>query len=125
MPALTPLGRSLIPLPEESLPGYLLRLSYRLALPPARIATRTGLVPASRGGADASLLTAIPDKSKAAFAHATRLTVGQVDALCLASLEQRYPILAANRPIFAPETRFCPTCLAGDGSAIQEAFGGS
>lgn len=53
-----------------------------------------------------------------------RLTIGQVDTLCLASLQQRYPILVANRPIFAPEARFCPNCLAGDGSAIQEAFGG-
>jgi hypothetical protein len=30
MPLPPPLGRSLIPLPDESLPGLILRLSYRL-----------------------------------------------------------------------------------------------
>src|SRR5216683_1428741 len=43
MPAPRPLSRSLIPIPGESLPGFLLRLSYRLNLPPARLADLTGL----------------------------------------------------------------------------------
>ena len=38
-----PLPRSLDPLPDESLIGFMLRLSHRLDLPPARIATLTGL----------------------------------------------------------------------------------
>jgi hypothetical protein len=25
--------------------------------------------------------------------------------------------------LFAPATRYCPECLAGDGSAVQESFG--
>lgn len=39
----TPLPRSLDPLPGESLTGFLLRLSYRLAVPPADLMRRTGL----------------------------------------------------------------------------------
>src|SRR6266568_3514008 len=70
MPMPPPLGRSLIPLPGESLPGFILRLSCRLQLPPARLAPLSGLL------------------------------------------------------VFAPATRYCPDCLAGDGSPIQGAFGG-
>src|SRR5260370_18933080 len=43
MPQPRPLSRSLIPVPGESLPGFLLRLSYRLSLPPARLAELAGL----------------------------------------------------------------------------------
>ncbi len=46
---LSPLPRSLDPLPDESLPGYLLRLAHRLGLAPARIMQLTGLT-ASRDG---------------------------------------------------------------------------
>jgi hypothetical protein len=70
MPALPPLGRSLSPLPEESLRGYVLRLSYRLNLSPARIAERTGLTADGRSPAraPAALLTEIPGEAKTAFA---------------------------------------------------------
>ena len=40
---LSPLPRSLDPLPDESLPGYLLRLAHRLGLAPARVMQLTGL----------------------------------------------------------------------------------
>ena len=43
MTSLSPLPRSLDPLPEESLPGYLLRLAHRLGLAPVRILQLTGL----------------------------------------------------------------------------------
>jgi len=46
---LSPLPRSLDPLPDESLPGYLLRLAHRLGLAPARIMQLTGLT-AGRDG---------------------------------------------------------------------------
>ena len=49
MDTLSPLPRSLDPLPAESLPGYLLRLAHRLGLAPARIMQLTGLT-ASRDG---------------------------------------------------------------------------
>ena len=43
MTSLSPLPRSLDPLPDESLPGYLLRLACRLGLAPARVMQLTGL----------------------------------------------------------------------------------
>src|SRR6266567_3798262 len=132
-----PLGRSLIPLPGESLPGFILRLSCRLQLPPARLAALTGLVPAGHSGARApvSLLTEIPEPARRTFARMTRLTTGKVAQLGLACLQERYPLPAgaAKNPatvplsgllVFAPATRYCPDCLAGDGSPIQDAFGG-
>ena len=66
----------------------------------------------------------------------TRLTDGQVAELGLAAWRERYPparlgararrrLPAGQRgSLFAPATRYCPECLAGDGSAIQESFGG-
>jgi hypothetical protein len=50
MPSPRPLPRSLVPLPGESLPGFLLRLSCRLNQPPARIAELTGLAPDRASG---------------------------------------------------------------------------
>jgi hypothetical protein len=139
MPALTPLGRSLLPLPEESLSGFVLRLSYRLNLAPARITQRTGLTPPRRGSTrtPARFLAEMPTEIQQVFAHTTRLTGEQVHQLVLASLHERYPLpheatrtavadrrLLNIRTVFLPHTRFCPTCLAGDGSPIQNAFGG-
>ncbi len=42
MDELSPLPRSLDPLPDEVLPGYLLRLAHRLDRTPARILQLTG-----------------------------------------------------------------------------------
>jgi hypothetical protein len=108
MPALPPLGRSLSPLPEESLRGYVLRLSYRLNLPPARIAERTGLTADGRSPAraPAALLTEIPGEAKTAFARMTRLTTEQVDQLILASLSSAIPS-PARRPGPAGPTGGC------------------
>lgn len=137
MPLPPPLGRSLIPLPGESLPGFILRLSCRLQLPPARLAALTGLVPAGHSGAraPASLLTEIPEPARRTFACMTRLTTDKVSQLGLACLQERYPLPAgaaknaatvplSGLPVSAPATRYCPDCLAGDGSPIQDAFGG-
>jgi len=64
----------------------------------------------------------------------TRLTDGQAGELGLATWQGRCPVPAAetatgyrrldSRLVFAPATRFCPECFAGDGSAVQESFGG-
>ncbi len=139
-PLTQPLGRSLVPLPGESLTGFVLRLSCRLELPPARIAALTGLVPTGNSGArpPIGLLTEIPASARQTFAYMTRLTTSEVAQLGLASLHKRYPLFAGatkntaalhplsnDYPVLAPATRYCPDCLAGDGSPIQEALGGA
>jgi hypothetical protein len=129
MPSPRPFGRSLVPIAGESLPGFLLRLSFRLNLPPARVAELTGLATArdSTSRLPADLLTGIPEPGRRIFARATRLTDSQVTGLGLAAWQERYPLpawmpgkgrrLPMDRwSLFAPATRYCPECLAGDGS---------
>lgn len=133
-----PLPRSLDPLPEESLPGYLLRLAHRLDLSPARLAHITGLATYTQGARVRAML-ALPPATATRFAHATRLTLAEVTGLTLDPLSSRYPPLApelAGRRrrgsgLFVKETwvssqhtRYCPHCLAGDGSIIQQRHGG-
>ncbi len=131
-----PLPRSLDPLPEESLPGYLLRLAHRLGVAPSRLATRLGLT-AGRGHCSPGSLLHLPDPARDVITVATRLTHAEVDDLCLNSLGSRYPLPApapksrtparsthSDRWVLAPATRYCPRCLAGDGSEIQRAHGG-
>jgi len=61
-----PLPRSLEPLKDESLLGYLLRLSHRLDLPPARLAERTGLVSGPQGWTASSLVLDLPQTPRPA-----------------------------------------------------------
>jgi hypothetical protein len=134
-----PLPRSLVPLPGESLPGFLLRLSCRLNQPPARIAELTGLALAGRTRASlpVTLLAGIPEPAIGTFAFMTRLGAGEIARLGMSAWQERYPPLVAGQGdgasgrrrlnghlILAPATRYCPDCLAGDGSAIQQSFGG-
>jgi TniQ len=136
MPPPQPLGRSLVPLDGESLPGFLLRLSFRLNLAPAELAAVTGLTAAGNTGSPhTATLTAVPEAARRDFARMTRLTDSQVTGLGLAAWRERYPLPAgalhrARRlpidawSLLAPATRYCPECLAGDGSPVQESFGG-
>ena len=77
------------------------------------------------------------DLDVAAFAHATRLTASEAAALTLIPWACRYPPIARSRNIrarrqrgrsdswlFNDIPRYCPQCLAGDGSAIQQQYGG-
>lgn len=134
---LPPLPCSLEPLPTETLPGFLLRLSHRLELSPARISELTGLAAAGSSPArlPSVLLAEIPTANSRRFAAATRLTPDETVALTLASMNTRYPMSPTSHPrgsrlppherwIFAPATRYCPLCLAGDGSPIQQVLGG-
>jgi hypothetical protein len=139
MPAPRPLSRSLLPHSGESLPGFLLRLSFRLGIPPAQLARLTGLTPAGHigSGLPVTLLARIPEPARRTFTFMTRIDVGQAAQLGMSAWRERYPPLvigpdghASGRRrlngqlILAPATRYCPDCLAGDQSAIQESFGG-
>jgi hypothetical protein len=133
-----PLPRSLDPLADESLPGFLLRLSHRLEQPPAEIADITGLAPGGIMGR--GLLLAIPPGAISRFSAAARLSVQESRALTLSSLGGTYPPLdlAAGgrmrqaqgatglvRWIFTRHSRYCPECLPGAGAPAGASYGGS
>jgi hypothetical protein len=135
----TPLPRSLAPLPGEALPGYLLRLAHRLDLSVARLAAITGLA-SPAGGIPATRLLALDPDMSTVFARAARLSASEVSALTLASLAGRYPpldlrisgrlrvthgVFVKENWILSRSTRYCPSCLAGDNSPIQQRHGGA
>ncbi|MFD6658270.1 TniQ family protein [Streptomyces parvus] len=134
-----PLARSLTPLQEESLPGFLLRLSSRLEIPPSRLAVRCSLAEHSVHNTriPTRLLQELLGPTAQRFAQATRLDLAEVNALTLRRFKSRYPplrtayrtphrtttMLSAHWAMeFSP--RYCPPCLGGNGSAIQQAGGG-
>jgi hypothetical protein len=145
-----PLPRSLNPLPDEALPGYLLRLSYRLEQSPGLIAAITGLIQSARLSAiPGGLLLQLNTAENRRFSHACRLTPHEATGLCLTSLASRYPPLdltirdtqpslwrprlrlqqagglaGLGRWVFTTSTRYCPSCLAGDTSPAQQRYGG-
>lgn len=69
-----PLARSLGPLPEESMAGFLLRLSYRIRRTPARTAELAGLGPIRNGRLSTDHLLGLTPTMATVFAAATRLT---------------------------------------------------
>ncbi|TQK79686.1 TniQ protein [Streptomyces puniciscabiei] len=131
-----PLARSLAPLPEESLPGLLLRLAYRLDRSPARIAALCGLS-RHQHRLPAEYLITLSAEATESLEAAASLREGEADALTLSAMAAAYPPLANMRLggsrnmasarrtwAFSLSSRYCPDCLAGDGSAIQSAYGG-
>ncbi|MFJ1732992.1 TniQ family protein [Streptomyces sp. NPDC088254] len=130
-----PLPRALAPLPGEGLPGLTLRLSHRLDLSPTMLFARTGLQTSKGSYTSGRLLLALGDRLTA-FAQATQLTPVEAARLTLAPDSERYPPISMSlhpRPnrffpydlwVFTAFTRYCPRCLLGDGSVIQQRHGG-
>ena len=129
-----PFGRSLDPLPEEDLGGYLLRLSAHLWIAPAALARQFGLINSDQPKVLRRLLL---HRNLAEFAASVRLTPAEAHELTLLEWGSRYqPIklalatgdstLQQRHPwLFASTLRHCPVCLAGDGSEIQNRYGGA
>ena len=105
---------------------------------PARILQLTGLAGRQAGFPCRSSyepMIGLDEQARAVFTAVTRLTGTEADSLCLQSLAARYPFpssLAGSRKltrrtdmwVFATATRYCPRCLAGDGTPVQQAHGG-
>ncbi len=140
MPRRRELPRSLAPLEDESLPGFVLRLAHHNTTSPGEIAIRTGLS-AHRRAAREFITVAhqyhMDDERIAELARTTRLTFAEAADLFLFPFADRYgPIspklvnrqldrmLYSNRSVFSHWSRYCPQCLAGD-SEIERAHGGS
>ncbi|WP_399103348.1 TniQ family protein [Streptomyces sp. 11x1] len=131
-----PLPRSLEPIPEESLVGYLLRLTHRIGVPPLHLVRMLGWQTGFFGNRfSRSVLFELDDPHIADLARLTRLTAEEASDLTLSSWKGRYPPIrrslangiSSARPdgwLFLSNPRFCPRCLAGDGSSAQELHGG-
>jgi hypothetical protein len=126
------LGRSLDPLPGESLHGFLLRLSFRLHLAPIRLARMAGLLTNPNASVISRWLL-LGRLNVDAFAAFTRLSEPEAAGLTLAPWIDRYPPVArtmrrtpatADEWLLCPTRRYCPRCLAGDGSRTQTELGG-
>jgi hypothetical protein len=128
------LPRSMDPLAGESLQGFLLRLSCRLRIAPLRLARLTGCTAATSQGISRQ---AMLDLGTEAFAWAARLTGSEAAVLTLVPWAARYPPIgralsrsSPHRPaireawLFTPGIRYCPSCLRGDLSPVQEKYGG-
>ena len=127
-----PLARSPEPLTGESLARYLLRLSCRLRITPLQLARLTGCASGTSTLISRRLLL---DLDPGSFARTTRLTAREAAALTLVPWTDRYPPIARSRSgssrpagvddwLFSTSPRYCPQCLAGDGSPVQQQYGG-
>ncbi|WP_329258578.1 TniQ family protein [Streptomyces sp. NBC_01478] len=144
------MARSLAPLPEESLPGFLLRLAFRLNRSPGRIAELCGIHDGRRGRLLPDHLLGLPEEAATEFARATCLSLAEVNALGLRRYADVYPALRAGRSpadaatarrrgaffgsirdvysdrwVVTFSSRYCPACLRGDGDSVQDAYGGA
>ena len=127
-----PLSRSLDPIAGESLGGYLLRLSWRLHVSPLQLARLTGC---AGDGPVAIRRRLLLDLDVRRFAWATQLSAAEAASLTVTSWADRYPPIERSRAspghrvlhdgwLFSPGARYCPDCLTGDGSPVQQEYGG-
>lgn len=138
-PILRQLPRSLDPLTDESLPGYLLRLARRLDTPPAHLIGLVGLQTNTHIGSTCDIL-GLSDIVAENFAWTTRLSRTEVADLLLITMADRYPplsltflgkggdlrsVVSGESWLFFGATRYCPECLRGDDSVIQQRHGGA
>ncbi|WP_331750120.1 TniQ family protein (plasmid) [Streptomyces sp. NBC_01707] len=130
-----PLPRSLEPMSGESLVSYLLRLGHRLSLPPLHLIRAAGWTERVYAHhLPGGLLLDLTGPQAEAFARLTRQTAEEVSALTLTQWRDRYPPIARSMPgsghkrpdawLFVGSPRFCPSCLAGDGTPAQQLHGG-
>jgi hypothetical protein len=130
------ISRSLTPLPFESLPGFLLRLAYRLDRSPRRIAALLGL--GNRANFQYALLRSMSFDRTEELARLARLAPTEAGDLTLQRFAGNYPPLRAVRTdtnrlgrsatanwAMSASSRFCPQCLRGGGSQVENSFGGA
>lgn len=139
---LRPLPRSLDPLEDETLVGFILRLARHNGTTPEQVAARLGLMdgPGETPGVVSPWLLADMDKPRLArAARAAHLTVAEADKLLLAPMGHRYGLVSRryrpwtsprqldrpNRWILVRTSQYCPSCLAGDGSPQGALNGGA
>lgn len=137
---ITPLPRSLDPLPGELLAGYVMRLAHRLDVAPDTVLRRIGLAdyqPNTQAITRTALSLELPARRMNDFRTATRLTEAEAAALTLLPLAPRYPPIVHSLDVvrtgkripaldwlFPAAARYCPDCLAGDGTLLQSDHGG-
>lgn len=105
-------------------------------MPPVTLARHVGLLKERGGNRFGRALLMRSDLEK--FAAMVRLTPGEAQALTVVDWHDRYPPIGRSlakpyrtrsgnyfdRWLFSRNLRHCPECLSGDGSAIQDAYGG-
>jgi hypothetical protein len=128
-----PLGRSLDPLADEELGGYLLRLSAHLSMTPLSLARHLGLPSNPAPQFNRKLLFTLDVDG---FAARTRLTPQEAGGLTLLGWRNRYPPISQllvrglshnlqREWLLNHTARYCHRCLAGDGSEVQTRHGGA
>ena len=98
----------------------------------------TGLAGDGLQTARRSLMMHLDEARAGAFSRTTRLAATEVSQLCISSMSGQYPWAEpqatadqwgsralADRWVFTSATRYCPQCLAGDGSYVQQQHGGA